>query len=357
MGLFTPIYMKKKLNNAQWNKACAKVRSLTDAEKLTMIALNAPSETIRKTAVEALNDPGALARIAKEDDGSQSRVVEAAVKRLIDLGDRDALHRAAMESSAGWRVLDSIDDESQLAEIARKAKSAVTRAGAVCKVKDRAVLIAAASDVDGWVRRNAVAKTDDRETLVHAALEDADGRVREAAVKNPALDDPAVLAKVAFEDRERAVRQAAVGRPELIDQAVLARLALEGDSPGTRALAIKKLDDVSVLLKAIESNRRSDGGWGYTGWSAALRLSEIAPDSAIELLVKMMKSDRYSKDEFRKACMVRAAAFLEKRYAETVDSNVRSAIAALPSDHYGEYRSDSNSCSHSDQIAHFDLRV
>ena len=54
MGLFTPIYMKKHLSSEKWNKAYAVVRAMTDAERLTEIALKAPDEGIRKAAVEAL---------------------------------------------------------------------------------------------------------------------------------------------------------------------------------------------------------------------------------------------------------------------------------------------------------------
>ena len=369
MGLFTPIYMKKNLSSAKWNKAYAVVRAMTDAERLTEIALKAPDEGIRKAAAEALNDPDALARVAIEDDSDRNRVGEAAIKRLIGLGDRDALTRAAMESREGWRAVDVIDDEAQLAEIARKAKSGLARADAVGKVKDPAVLIAAASDTDAHVRRCAVARTDDVETLARAALEDADKEVRAAAAKNPALNDSAALAKVALGDGERAVREAAVENPGMTDQAALEKIALEDEWTSVRESAIRKLDGVPALERianfkgkpetvsvlSLATGKTYQAEAHRTCWTAALRLSEVAPDRAVEPLVKLMKMDRDSTDDFYKRCMTDGAAFLEKHYRETADAAVRESIAGLENGRYGDYRSDSNSCSHTDGLAHFDL--
>ena len=407
MGLFTPIYMKDNLNGAQLDKALAKVKALADPEKLANIfhgapvervrdaaawqlaeikappalleeiALKAPDRFTREKAVTALNNADALIRIAVKDDSLMHNVGEAAIKRLISLGDRDALMRAAMApvGGLGTRAADAIDDRARLNEIALKSKSAHARRSAISRVSDPGTLIAAASDEDQWVRAYAIEKMDDpamlaaaafdpdinvrrvvaeriddRETLERIALEDASEEVRKRAVMNPALDDPATLAKIAVGDSGWSVRLEAVKKSEMTDQAALAKLALEDKEDHVRIAAIRKLDDAETLAKAAEL---PDKGWDCPGWEAALRLSQIAPERAVEPLVRLMKRDRKSDNHHAKPAMVRAAAFLEERY-RTAGPDERQAIAGLENGWYGVHERNAG-CTHDDEIAHFDL--
>ena len=73
----------------------------------------------------------------------------------------------------------------------------------------------------------------------------------------------------------------------LIRRYCTAKLALEDKEDHVRIAAIRKLDDAETLAKAAEL---PDKGWDCPGWEAALRLSQIAPERAVEPLVQMMKS-------------------------------------------------------------------
>lgn len=307
MGLFTPIYMKGGMDRKQLEKALAKVAAISDPDKLMDIALNAPVPAVGARAAEGLNDPGRLRRVALE--AAALPVRSAAVKKLTDAEALVSL--AASEpglfDNCLWRLKElgdrralaklfigySVADETQSVNaIDRQYKRVAEELG---KLKDQEII-------------GAVAKAASKAQL----------RVAAAGM----LESPEALARIALEDREARVRQAAVANPRFADLGALAGIA----------------GDVGLGLAPLR-------------WSAALRLSELDPERAVEPLVALMKEvGSAGKDE---GCPTAAVRFLEARYKSAVSAGERACIASLPNRKYGQ--DWKGPCWHEDASVHFDI--
>ena len=306
MGLFTPIYMKPDLDLKHQRKALEKVAAIADPDELCRIALSAPMPAVGAKAVQRLEDAGKLRRVAWEA-GSLS-VRRAAVEKLTDVG--------ALVSLAGsepqlfdpclWR-LKALGDRQGLAQLFIDHE-----------VRDEGQSVNA---IDREYRR-AVEKLKDLgdQEVVEAVAR----RARKAEIRAGAaalLERPTALAEIAKKDREACVRQAAVANPRFSDVEILAGIA-RGDSPGTDTLR----------------------------WSAALRLTELAPERAVGPLVELMKKfgDAKAGKEARTAVQ-----FLEARYRDATSGEERERIAALRNGKYG--LNWNGPCWHEDASVHFDL--
>ena len=241
MGLFTPIYMKPDLNLKRQRKALEKVATIADPDELCRIALNAPVPAVGAKAVQGLEDAGKLRRVAWE--AGDLSVRRAAVEKLTDVG--------ALVSLAGsepqlfdhclWR-LKALGDRQGLAQLFIDHE-----------VKEEGQSINA---IDREYRRAVEKLKDlgDQEVVEAVARRARKAEIRAGAVA--LLERPTALAEIAKKDRDAFVRQAAVTNPRFSDVEVLAGIA-QGDSPGTDTLR----------------------------WSAALRLTELAPGRAVGPLV------------------------------------------------------------------------
>ena len=306
MGLFTPIYMKSELNAKKQRKALEKVSAIADPDELCRIALNAPVPAVGAKAVQGLEDAGKLRRVAWE--AGDLSVRRAAVEKLTDVG--------ALVSLAGsepqlfdhclWR-LKALGDRQGLAQLFIDYE-----------IKDEGQSINA---IDREYRR-AVEKLKglgDQEVIEAVAR-----RARKAEIRAGAaalMEHPMVLAEIAKKDRDAFVRQAAVTNPRFSDVEVLAGIA-QGDSPGTDTLR----------------------------WSAALRLTELAPERAVGPLVELMK--KLGDAKAGKGVQT-AVQFLEARYRDAASGEERERIAALRNGKYGF--NWNGPCWHEDASVHFDI--
>ena len=306
MGLFTPIYMKPDLNLKRQRKALEKVATIADPDELCRIALNAPVPAVGAKAVQGLEDAGKLRRVAWE--AGDLSVRRAAVEKLTGVG--------ALVSLAGsepqlfdhclWR-LKALGDRQGLAQLFIDHE-----------VKEEGQSINA---IDREYRRAVEKLKDlgDQEVVEAVARRARKAEIRAGAVA--LLERPTALAEIAKKDRDAFVRQAAVTNPRFSDVEVLAGIA-QGDSPGTDTLR----------------------------WSAALRLTELAPGRAVGPLVELL--DNFGDAKAGKGAQA-AVQFLEARYKNAANGEERERIAALRNGKYGF--NWNGPCWHEDASVHFDI--
>ena len=276
MGLFTPFYMKVTIHakNTEKDKASRAVWTLTNPKKLCRAARDA-----KFWAVQI-----------------------AAVRRLIELGDEEALTRVALDckDDEGHKievVIGGIQSQAILERLAKTAPSRSTRARAVERVESQAALAEIArGDVAAGVREVATRRLIDSVVLAQVALEDPDDNVKCAAVHNPNLNDPAALAKVALETKHWRTRQNAIENPNFTDTDALAKLALEDQDCRLDAVKNPHLTDPAVLAKVALGDR-----------SASVRRAAVEKPELVdpELLAKIALVD--DKEEVRLAAVNKTA--------------------------------------------------
>ena len=366
MRLFTPFYMNDwNFQDPRRNRDIEKVKGVSNQRKLARIATRAPDDGYRTEAAAKLDDAALLERIAL---GDRRKFVRAsAVKRLAVLGAEEALARIALRgdgprdfSDTAGEAANAMSDKERLAEIARSAPLADARRYAVAKLDDPEALRAAASDENEHVRAAALRRIDDPSVLARAALSGKGYSVdRMAAIRNPHLKDPSVLAEIAIHAEEPLMMKSAIEGGRITDPEALKRVALESASPWIRADAISQIEDVGMLSQIASAECTAPDMYpspmGFSrnvpAWAAALRLSRIAPELAVEPLVKLMLKDRDV--DLDKDWRQEAIRFLIDRYTQSASGDIRDRIRALPNGMYGY--SSGEDCSHCDSFVHFDL--
>jgi hypothetical protein len=180
-----------------------------------------------------------LAKIAIESKDSDAR--DDAVRRLTD---QTLLAKIAVEgcdTSIRCNAVTGLIDRAVLAKIAVEDKAVEVR-----KAANHALsVIDAINDKDGNVRLAAVKNLRSQGLLARVAVEDKDAKVRRAATQN--LANKALLANIAAEDKDVEVRCSAIG--QLTDQALLTKLAVQGSDPDVRLAALENLGDKALDAK------------------------------------------------------------------------------------------------------------
>lgn len=438
MGLFTPIYMKSGLSIKQKQKALEKLKAIADPGKLAAVVREAPDEDIRAAAVANVGDAELLVGLAL--NGPSQRVRRLAANRLCHLHDDDALVRvitgtrdediqlnvicvrgdAALARVAEGcendrireKAVERIRDQAALERLAKASPVAEVRRSAAKRAENQALLAQIAlGDADANVRSEAAGRLTDSSLLAKIATTDADAKVRKSAVNNTHMTDPAALAKIALEDPESWIRwqalnsrymsdsavlaKIAASDPEaklrkealknkhMDDSAVLAKVAVSDEAAEVRELALRnqRLTDAAALAKAaledpVDTNRyralcnpnlsdadvfdraANDATAGYPiRWAAATRLAAVDPDRAVKPLVELLKDPKSQEVDWYKetADLCRnAIAFLELRYKATPDRAVKSTIASIPNGKYG-WEQEGSCYMHWDETAHFDI--
>ncbi len=314
------------------------------------IALKKLVESDRASAMESLAD------VAVRCADYHAR--DAAVKRLAEWGDDALLVRVASAGKppAGdnhWNftqtclaAVRSIRSRDVLTSLAKTAPNESVRSVAAEQLGDPSLIAELARDDAGWlVRSSAAEQLDDPAALADIVRKDASNYVRKTAARNPHLTDAALLARVAREDADCSVREAAIRNPNLVDPGVLEEVALRDESVYNRIYAVDRLKDPDALARIAGAGQEKGD---VPRWLAAVRLSRIAPERAVEPLVRRMKLDRgtsfdngatvregMSEKKTIRALRQEAADFLADRYANTGDPDVRRLIASLPDGDYG----------------------
>ena len=206
MGLFKPVWMSKyeKLQNhpAKMAKAIAYVNTLRDPDLLFQIVKEATHDDVRMAAVSLIDDPAKLYDIAV-DRYTSKEVAEAAAGR--------------------------IQDDETLEAVAKNADKRETRAFAAGKIRGQ-------------------------ERLMRIALNADEFTTAERAAAH--ITDPAMLLELAMSETRHAENAA----KRIDDDAALNSIAVNAPLCTARRAALLRVDDVPVLIEAIqkdddESNR------------------------------------------------------------------------------------------------------
>ena len=398
------------LTDNQWYEQTLKC--IRDPKLLAQITLMGKTENVRLYAVRRLEDQAALSEVARR--GTDRMIRSDAVRKLTD---SELLRELAADPKCNVRM-SAIDnphmtDVSLLTQIALEENDDTLRKYAVRSVNmtDAAVLARVAlTDRNGDVRRAAVNNPHmtDSAALAHIALNDPDPRVRGDAVKSPYMTDQAALAEVAEKEEQARIRTSAAENPHLVDPAYLHKIALENECSAARKAAVDKITDQDVLRRvllqdmntqvreaaaakvtdvaaleqaALNGRNRMEYGaaiqaihdadallriiaartdcYPHPNWQAALQLSRVAPERAVEPLVALLMNPEAKDPERTYPADLpnyyeEAIGFLMKRYREAADADTRNAVAALPNGHYG-YHEEDNCEGHTDFSTHFDL--
>ena len=306
MGLFTPIYMKGNLNLKQQRKALEKVAAIADPDRLFRIALSAPMTAVATKAVEVLNDSNMLRRVAWESGNLSVR--RAAAEKLTDAEALISLAGAEPELfDTCLRRLKALGDKRGLARLFIEYT-----------VRDETRSINAIDREYGRVveKLRGVA---DQEVIEAVARGARKAKIRAGAVK--LLESPKALAEIAKGDRDAVVRRAAINSPNFTDIGTLAGIA------GNESLG-------------LDAYR----------WSAALRLTGLAPERAVGPLVMLLAKTGGAKEDRER--LQAAVRFLEERY-RNAKGEERERIAALKNGQYG--LNWKGPCWHEDASVHFDI--
>jgi hypothetical protein len=239
---------------------------------------------VREAAVDQLEDPVLLSRIAKTDKSAEVR--QAAVFNK-NLKDETLLAEIAIkdgDEGVADVAVDRVASQVLLGRIASNARHESVREGAVQRLEDQAILVEIVEhDSSALVREAAAQRVTDARTLARLALNAADDTVREIAVSSPSLKDEMVLARVAWKDKNLNVCLAAIRR--LTDQRSLAEIASTHRDPGvSREEAARRLTDQDLLAKLAKNATE----WGVRD-IAVLHLEDQ------ELLEEIARTDADSK--------------------------------------------------------------
>jgi hypothetical protein len=199
--------------SANREKALKAVERATDQTKLAEIAKSAPDNQVRHKAIIKLNDQSALVYVAKNDKNFYNR--EVAAEKLLDktlaqsvfvdiaLNGGDKYQRTRMIEK--W-----LDDQSALADIAKRDKNPVIRKVAVGKLTNDSILAdIAKNDESGDVRCEAVDRLSFQKPSIQPLLLDIFNNDPRMDVRAAALDkiqDGEFVRKHVFSDQESSPR-------------------------------------------------------------------------------------------------------------------------------------------------------
>ena len=226
----------------------AAIRKIENPAQVEAIARADKLSCARSAALELIKDERLLADILINE--RNEAVFEGAAARI-----KDPLLLAEIVLNAKTfvpmtKVLSRIDDQDILFRIACEAGNGFDRKLASARLDSEEALIQMLkSHAEASVRANIVEIIEDQSLIAETALRDPDHTVRESAVVR--LTDQSVLAEVALKDPNEWIRYKAVRK--LTDQSVLAEIALNDSGEWVRSEAVKKLTDQSVLAEIIKA--------------------------------------------------------------------------------------------------------
>lgn len=203
------------------------------------IALKEPAHTVRKSAVNKIDDEDILVHIARHDTnhGVRQLAWEKIKKNNPNL----------ILTAEEVRI---IFDEEKLIEIAKYGLTWQSRVVAVQKITNENVLAdIAKNDEDYRVRQEAVKGISDEMVLISIVENETYKEVLKEAVRNPDLKDKDVLASYAKSHKNWNVRLAAVGN-ENISQDVVYEVAKTDKTWYVRNEAVSYIND-ELRLKEI----------------------------------------------------------------------------------------------------------
>ena len=304
---------------------------ITDADALVKIATNdstIASDSIIESrvlaiglrVVEKLNTQSALCEVAL--NGKRSEVRLRAVEKVADQQVLAKVARADVDERIRNLAVRKLNDQTVLCEIAQNEENYEVRLSAVEKVADQQVLAKiACSDVDERIRGLAVRKLDDQTVLCEIAQNEANNEVRLTAVEKVA--DQQVLAKVARADVDARIRGLAVRKLDNHEQAILCGIAQNEANNEVRLTAVDKVMNQQVLAKIA----RVDQDVGIRG-IAARKLD--ARDQA--LLCEIVQNETNNEIRATLIAKITDQVFLVKLLETEMNGHIRELIINNVSD-------------------------
>lgn len=197
------------------------------------VAKSGAAHEKRKMAVETLIDQTLLADVAANASRSDTRA--EAARKLTDSKLLADVARTTRDSEVASVLVEKITDPQTLAMLVREAVSDYTRVAAACALNDQTALAEFARNrKDLGVRRKAIEKLTDQGVLAEIALEKgAMDSIRMLALDK--LDDQQTLAKIVMHDHNENMRTKALVR--ISDQHLLGEIAKVEDGAKARRAA------------------------------------------------------------------------------------------------------------------------
>ena len=284
----------ERLNKVVWQRILSD--DIKTFEYLVIIKMQEKNGLLSSEVFDALmdriTDADALVKIATNDSTIasdsiiESRVLEIGLRVVEKLNTQSALCEVALNgkrSEVRLTAVEKVTDQQVLAKIACSDVDERIRGLAVRKLDnhEQAVLCEIAqNEANNEVRLAAVEKVVDQQVLAKVARADVDARIRNIAVRKLDNHEQAVFCEIAQNEANNEVRLAAVGK--VMNQQVLAKIAREDQDVGIRGLAARKLDARDqVLLCEIAQNETNN----------EIRATLIAKITDQGFLVKLLETE------------------------------------------------------------------
>lgn len=233
-----------------WNFRRTLVSKLTDQSLLAQIAQTDSMWGVRLRAVENtnLNDQTLFAQIAQND--SQHSVRGGAIRRLSDNALLGKIAKTDSNSTVRGAATQNLTDQGLLFDIAKTDNSEYVRK---CAVENKnftdEVMLATVvmTDRDGDVAKTAVNRIQDQAILADIAL-------KATTLVTGSLKMSSSGVQVNVKDVGSAVGRSAAWK--LTDQALIAKVAMNAESIDVRLVAVKKLEDPTLLAEIAEKEEK-----------------------------------------------------------------------------------------------------
>ncbi len=267
MGLADLFRPKHKHSDPEVRLEAVRRLGADDAEILAELARGDTDSNVRKAAIERLEDPVRLVKVAtRELDSGLRRLAESRARvRLTAWAESEREDKAL---SAIARIAELDEGERALVEVARRAPLPEVRRAAVDHLRsDRALADVARSGVEQDLRIAALGRIGDLEILRAVAVDEARKEIGFAVVER--LEDPDSLAHVASKGKNRSVRARASRK-----------LASQKGGGGKSSEEKRAHAERAQLCRRAESLARTDRWEGSVEAMAEIRSAWEACDAA-----------------------------------------------------------------------------
>ncbi len=264
MGLADLFRPKYRHSNVSIRSEAVRALSSEDLAILTQVAKTDRDITVRRIAVEKIDEADVLADIAAAETERSLR--EFAGERAAELWAKHACGDDAEAASTALGGIIKLGDQQILVSIAIEAHLPASRKRAFAELRDpRALAELAKSDAPQDLRAAAVARIDDGDVLRALAIDTGHKEVGLAAVDK--LDDIDRLENVAQKAKNKAVRQRA--RKIVTEMAEAERAA----KPAVPDDVKRRRAERAQLLREIEAHADS---FDFAKTSEAVATAEAA---------------------------------------------------------------------------------
>ncbi|MCG8422143.1 MAG: DUF349 domain-containing protein [Proteobacteria bacterium] len=246
---FTDLFRPRhRHSNAAVRADAVRQMGSDEADLVASIARHDRDVSVRRIALDKLDDPELLVEIARDEADRGLR--ERANRRAADIWVARAVAASDLaEAERSLAGLTRIDDQKAVAEVASRAESAEVRGSALAKIRDPRALaeLARNPSTPMVTRTTAIARIDDPEVLRSIAIDEKRKDVALAVLDR--ISDESALEVIVGKAKNKAVRTRA--RRKLAEQA---RAAIEVVAPEVKRKHAERVQ----LVRRAEKLARGD---------------------------------------------------------------------------------------------------